>query len=71
MSAAVVAHGGANIFRNFVQLRDQCFNRKILKVCISFESLVEVCYVRVVMLVVVNFHGLRVNVRLECVKRVR
>ena len=37
----------------------------------AFESLVEVGDVRVVMLVVVNFHGLRVNVRFECVKRIR
>ena len=36
----------------------------------AFESLVEVGDVRVVMLVVVNLHGFRVNVRFECIKRI-
>ena len=71
VAAAVVADGGANLFRNFVDLREQFLDGKFLKVGMAFERFVEVCDVRGMVFVVMDFHCFRVNVRFECVERIR
>ncbi len=71
VAAAIVAHGGADRFGNFVELREQIFDGKLLQVGRGFERLVEIGDVGVVMLVVVNLHRLRVNVWFERVERIR
>ena len=71
VAAAVVAHGGADVFRNFVDLCEQLFDGKFREIGVTFERLVEVGDVSAVMLIVMDFHRLRVDIRLECVERVR
>ena len=71
VAAAVIAHGGADVFRNFVDLREQFLHRKLLKVRVPFEGLIEVRDICGMMFVVVNFHCLCVNVWFECVKGIR
>src|ERR1700731_324133 len=70
VAAAIVAHGGANGFGHFVDLRQEIFDREALKVGRGFERLVKIGDVSIVMLVVMDLHGLRANVRLEGVEGV-
>ena len=44
---------------------------RLCEVGVAFESFIQVGDVGVVMLVVMDFHGLRVDVRLERVERIR
>ena len=70
MAAAGVAHGSTNGLRHFADPCEQFLDRKFLKLRIAFESLIEVGDIRPVVLVMVNLHRLRVNVRLERVEGV-
>ena len=49
----------------------QFLDRKLLEVGVAFESLVEIGDVCGVVLVVMDLHRLRVDVRFECVERIR
>src|SRR3990170_8268595 len=70
MAAAVVAHGGTYGLRHFADPCEQILDRKLLKLRMAFESLIEIVDIRPVVLVVVNLHRLRVDVRLERVEGV-
>ena len=71
MSATVIANCGANIFRNGIQILQQIVERFGLELGVAFQSLVQVVNVGAVMFVVMNLHSLRVNMGLQCVKRIR
>ena len=70
VAAAVVAHGGADIFRNLFDVAAQIFDA-LLGDAVAFERLVEVVDVRLVMLVVMDLHRLGVDVRLQGIVRIR
>ena len=71
VAAAVIAHRCANILGHAVELRDQLLDRELLQIGVAFESFVQIRDVSAVMLVVMDFHRLRVDVGLERVERVR
>jgi hypothetical protein len=65
VAAAVVAHGGADVLGQLRQLGEDLFNRHGRDLGMVFHCLVELLYIRGVMLVVMKLHGLRVDRRLE------
>ena len=67
VAATVIAYGGADGFRHFVEARDQLFNVLFAK-RISLESLVQICDICRMMLVMMNFHRFGIDVRLKSVK---
>ena len=67
MTAAIVAHDGANVFRNGVEIADQVFDRFLFQVGLAFDRVVKVGDVGLVMFGVMDLHRPRVDVRLECV----
>ena len=71
VAAAVVAHDGANVFRNGVQIADQIFDRFFFQIGLAFDRLVEVVDVSLVMLGVMDFHRPRIDVRLQRIIRIR
>ena len=70
VAAAVVAHNGANVFGNGVQITNQVFHRFLLKIG-ALDRLVDVIDVGLVMLGVMDFHRTRINVRLQRIIRIR
>ena len=71
VTAAVVAHGGANVFGHGVEILDQILDRFRGELGLVFERVVDVGDVSLVMLGVMDFHRPRVDVRLERVVGVR
>ena len=71
MAAGIVADCASNILRNGVKAFQKIFKRLGLKIGVTIESLVEVCDVGAMVFVVMNFHGLGINVGFECVESVR
>src|SRR5262245_32520304 len=71
VAAAVVAHGGANVFRDGVDVLQQVVNALGLQLGMLLERRVQVRDVRVVMLPVMDFHRLLVDVGFESIGRVR
>ena len=70
MSAAVVAHGGADLFGNFVEMGDQLLDRFVAQAG-PFDRLVQIGDISRVMLIVMDFHRLLVDVRLQGVVGIR
>ena len=71
MAAAVVAHCAADVLRHGIEVAHQFLDRLGLEFGVAGDSLVELGDVSVVMFPMVDFHGLRVNVRLKRIVRVR
>src|SRR5262245_32845075 len=65
MAAAVVAHRGANVFRDRIDAAAQLVDALRVELRMFFERGVQVGDVCLVMLPVMNLHRLRVDVRLE------
>ena len=70
MAAAVVADGGLLVGGEDLEIREHRFDRTVHPLR-AVERGVEVRHVRSVVLVVVDLHRLGVDVRLECVERIR
>ncbi len=70
-ATGIVAHGGANVFGNGVQVADQIGGTFTLQVGMLLQRGVQVVGIGLMMLVVVNLHRLFVDVRFERVVRVR
>ena len=68
VTAAVIPHGCADILRHTVQVAQQFFDRESLQIGVSFEGLIQIGNVGAVMLIVMNFHGHLVDVRLERIR---
>src|SRR6185503_9259268 len=65
VAAAVVAHCGADVFRNAVDTAADLLDALALKVGMLFQRGVEIGDVSLMMLPVMDLHRLRVDVRLE------
>jgi hypothetical protein len=65
MSAAVVAHGRTDVFRDGVEVADEFFNAERFKGAMPFQSGVELVDVGLVVLGMMNLHRARVDVRLQ------
>ncbi len=68
VAAGIVADGGSNILRDGVETLQKVFKRFGLKIGVAIERLVQVGDVGAMVLVVMNFHGLGINVGFECVE---
>jgi hypothetical protein len=66
--AAIVAHGGSDIFGNGIEVLQQIIDGLGLQVRMAFEGFVEVRDVSSMVLVMVDFHGPGVNVRFQSVE---
>ena len=71
VAAAVVAHGGANVFRHGIQDCESNLRPISLRARVVLERVVKVGDVSLVMLGVMDFHRARVDVRFERVVGVR
>ena len=71
VAATVVAHRATDVLRHGVQIAHQVLNGFALKLSVAGDGVVELGDVGVVMLAVVDFHGLCINVRLQRIVRVR
>ena len=72
VAAAIVTHGGADVFGNRgAVVGEQFLDRFILQVGMRFERLVQVRHVGAVVLLVMDLHRGLVDVRLECVRGIR
>ncbi len=70
VTAAVVAHRGANVFGDGVEVADEVLDRFAFEVGFAFERLVQIGDVSLVMFVVMDLHRLCIDVRLQGVVRV-
>ena len=71
MPTAVIAHRASDGFRYGAKIRDDFLRRLVGQLRCGFQRLVQVRHVRVVVLAMVNLHGLGINVRLEGIRGVR
>src|SRR6266581_9376667 len=71
MATAVVAHRGADVVRNRIDTAQQCVDALAEELGMFTQGVVEVGDVGLMMLAVVDLHGLRVDMRLECGEVVR
>jgi len=65
VAAAVVAHDGADVLGDAVDVAEEILGCVFPEFRMLFDGSVEVSYVGLVMLIVVEMHGLLVDVRLE------
>ena len=71
MAAAVVAHRALDVRGNLLQVLQQGLDRLALELLVGGERGVELVHVGLMMLVVVDAHGLLIDVRLKRVIGVR
>jgi len=71
VTAAVVADGVANILRDRIETFEKIIDRLRLQRGLPFQGLVEVGNVGAMVFVVMDLHRLGVDIRLECVERIR
>ena len=69
MAAAVVSHGGADVFGHFVEIGDQFVDRRSADAG-PLERLVQIGHISLVMLVMVDFHRRRIDERLQRIEGV-
>ncbi len=65
VSATVVLHRAANAFRYRVEVRDEFLGRFRSQVRMAFQSAIDVVYVCLVMLGVMDLHRARIDVRFQ------
>ena len=70
MAAAVIANRRADLFRDCVEVLQQVFDRQFLEVGMVRQSLIELGDVGLVMLAMVDLHGLGIDVGLQRIERV-
>jgi len=71
VSAAVVANCGAYVVVNLADVFDQFLDGHLLEIGMSIQGTIQLGYVSVVVLGVVNLHGARIDMRLEGIVSVR
>jgi stage V sporulation protein SpoVS len=62
VAATVVAHRGADVFRHAGEIANQVFSALAVERRVLFERGIQILHVGPVVQVVVNLHGLRINV---------
>ena len=71
MTATVVAHGGADVLGNLVQVHDKFADAAVLDLGVFLERGVEVVDIGGMMLVMMDFHRFGVNMWFQSIVRVR
>jgi hypothetical protein len=71
VAAAVVADDAADVRGHGVEIADEVLNGLAFEVGLAGESLIDVGHVSGVMLIVMNLHGLRIDVRFERILGIR
>jgi hypothetical protein len=69
-TAAVVADCRLDVCRERAEIRDERFSGFSLEIGLAFDGAVELVGVSLMMLVVVDFHRFRIDVRFEGVERI-
>jgi hypothetical protein len=64
VAATVVAHGGADVLRHLINAAAEILNTHVVPLG-ACNRVVDIRYIRLMMLIVVNLHRLRINGRLE------
>ena len=62
MAAAIVPDCGPNVFRDVLQIPNNLFNRLSKKFLVARQSLVQIIDIGFVMPIMVDFHGLGIDV---------
>jgi endonuclease III len=70
VAAAVIADGTLNALWQCVEIADEFFGGFAGEIVVTLEGFIKLHHVSVVMLAVMNLHGLSVDVRLERIVRV-
>src|SRR5438874_4185347 len=65
MTASVVADGGTDVFRDTIDAAEQLFETLLVQRGVLVQGRVQVAHVGLMVLAVVDLHGLGVDVRLE------
>ena len=65
VAPAVVAHRRPNIFGQSIEIADKIFDRFRREVGFAFKRLIQIRDIRLMMLVMMDFHRLCIDVRLE------
>ena len=68
MSAAIVANGSTDCIRNICEVGNQCIDRKLRELRAVLERSVQVVDIGLMMAVMVDFHGKRIDVWLKCIE---
>src|ERR1700676_2009110 len=68
VAAGIVTDGGTNVLRDGVETLQKVFKRLGLEIGVAIERFVQVGHISAMVLVMVNFHGLGINVGFECVE---
>src|SRR5579884_1097358 len=71
VATPIVAHRGPDVFGHLVDLAEQVLDPLVLQIGMSFECLVQIVHVGLVVPIVVNLHGLGVNGRLQGIVGIR
>ena len=71
VAAPVVADHRSDVLRHVVQVAEQVLDAAILQLWVLLQRRVQIVDVRPVVAIVVDLHGLRVDVRLEGVEAIR
>ena len=71
VATTVVAYRATDVLRHGVEVAHQVLDGFALKLSVAGDGVVELGYVGVVMLAVVDLHGSCINVRLQRIVRVR
>ncbi len=65
MTAAVVAHRRADVFRHLAELREQVLHAPIGQLGVLFQRGVQLCHVAGVVFAVMDTHSLLIDMRLK------
>ncbi|MNT29529.1 hypothetical protein D3C72_1652770 [compost metagenome] len=71
MTATVVANCSTDVLRNGIQVGNQFFNALILQLWCTFECCIKISDICVVVTIMVNVHGLFVDMWFKCICWVR
>ena len=67
----LLAHCRPNVLGHRINVPQQPFGAFVLKLRMALQRLIRILHVSAMVLLVMNLHGLSVDIRLEGVKRVR
>jgi hypothetical protein len=66
----MIPNNGANVLRDSAQIADQIFDRFLFQVGLTFDRVVDVGDVSLVMLGIMDLHRARVDMRFQSIVRI-
>ena len=71
VATTIIAHGTANVLGHGVQVADQVVDGFASQLVVAFQGGIELGNIGGMMFAMMDFHRLRINVRLERIMRIR